>query len=489
MAMRTNKLVWIGLGGLLFLVVVVAVNALQKKPPETTVEQKKAVETKKTVQTVDGDTIEETLRQVQLRYEASQEENKQLKDVLAKLDERIGLQEEKSGTAKGDNRIDTLLNQLRGVESNMSQLTSQIMDQQKKYSLTETNGYSFGGSTDDYSLGKGKKGGGESEYRVPAPRLEGYVSVSPVSQTARYTGDASGSLSAFNDRLDLDGALSLVDKNGDKTANQLSKKKIVKQEDVVTPYYTIPARATLLDNVAMTAIIGRVPVGDTLKSPFPVKIIVGNKNLATNGLKIPGLKGIVFEGIASGNWNLACASVSLSAATFTFEDGRVQHLYGSKSQGKNEIASLSPIAEGGAARGAIGYVSNPQGVPCIPGKRVTDAPKQLASLTFLGMAASYFEAKAEAERETVLDSSGNALQAVTGDKENFVNNRTAQDTVGTVQNFYQQRNRDTFDAIVVPAGEKVVIHVTSDLLVDYHTAARKLVYTPNEGKNYASQLD
>ncbi len=79
--MRTNKLVWIGLAAIIFLVVVVSINVIQKKPPQTTREANAvaAAKIKKSVPTVDGDTIAETLKQVQLRYEASLEENKALK--------------------------------------------------------------------------------------------------------------------------------------------------------------------------------------------------------------------------------------------------------------------------------------------------------------------------------------------------------------------------------------------------------------------------
>src|SRR5690606_3898091 len=79
-----------------------------------------------------------------------------------------------------------------------------------------------------------------------------------------------------------------------------------------TPYYTIPARATGFDAVALTALIGRVPVSGSVVDPFPVKLVLGQDNLAANGHHIPGLDGIILDGIAQGDWTLGCVSVKLT---------------------------------------------------------------------------------------------------------------------------------------------------------------------------------
>ncbi len=95
-----------------------------------------------------------------------------------------------------------------------------------------------------------------------------------------------------------------------------------------TPLATIPARSTLFDATAMTALIGRVPVSGQVVDPFPVKVIVGDDNLAANGHHIPGLRGIIFDGTARGDWTMGCVSVSLMGATYVFEDGTISHLNG-----------------------------------------------------------------------------------------------------------------------------------------------------------------
>src|SRR3546814_232379 len=39
--------------------------------------------------------------------------------------------------------------------------------------------------------------------------------------------------------------------------------------------YTVPTNSTLMGSVAMTALIGRVPIDGTVNDPYPFKVIVG----------------------------------------------------------------------------------------------------------------------------------------------------------------------------------------------------------------------
>lgn len=465
--MRTNKIVWAGLGVLTLLAVVVVVNKSNEPAPAEMAAEKTADTNKVTVKTVEGDTVVETLSQVQARYEAQVEENKKLRDKNSEIEQRLSSLEYKTGNSKGDNRIDSVMTKLETLGGSLQNLSSQVQTQADQLGLAKSNGYSFSDedlgwddTTSGYATSIARTGNkGEPAYK----RLAGYVSIPPLS-------------SAMPDMTDPLKA---------SAQSALSKKPVVPPE-TVTPHYTIPARSTLLDNVAMTALIGIVPVDGKLKDPFPVKIIVGNDNLATNGLKIPGLKGAVFEGIAAGNWNLSCISVSLTGGTFTFHDGRVQHLKNNSSGERNAVGSLSPITDGDT-RNAIGYISDRQGVPCIAGKRVTDAHKQLATVGILGLTSNYFDARSEAEITRTSDSSGDGTARLTGDALKFATNKSVGKSLDDVTEFYLRRNRDTFDAIVAPPGISVTLHITTDLLVDYHSNARKIAYPPSDrGDSHAN---
>ena len=95
------------------------------------------------------------------------------------------------------------------------------------------------------------------------------------------------------------------DENGiENSANTENQQEPKKSKPI--PYYTIPNGATLADSVTMTSLIGRVPVDGVVKSPYPFKIIIGGKNLATNGLHIPGLSGAIIQGVTVGDMALRC---------------------------------------------------------------------------------------------------------------------------------------------------------------------------------------
>jgi integrating conjugative element protein (TIGR03752 family) len=245
------------------------------------------------------------------------------------------------------------------------------------------------------------------------------------------------------------------------------------------PVYTIPKRTTGFTAVAMTALIGTVPVAGKVQDPFPARFILGDTNLATNGIYIPGLKGIVFDGIARGNWNLSCVSVTLTGATYTFQDGRIQHMEFGNNQSGQKNLSQSPFSESEGTRG-VGYIADPYGTPCIAGERISDAPRQLAAMGFLGAAKSYFDAKAASETSSNENILGGSSTSVTGNKSAFVENETYSNVMETMMDFAGKRWRDTFDVIFVKPNQPVSLMITHDLFIDYHSDARKVAYNPGE---------
>ena len=57
---------------------------------------------------------------------------------------------------------------------------------------------------------------------------------------------------------------------------------------------------------------------------MPFKVITGKENLAANGLRIPGIEGMIWSGTAVGDWTLSCVTGKLESVTFVFEDGTIQ---------------------------------------------------------------------------------------------------------------------------------------------------------------------
>lgn len=490
--MRTNKIVWAGVVILGVLVVMVGINAANKPsvPTKTgdmlggnTTPAIKPSNKKVDVKEVTGDTVSESLKNVQVGYEVQNEKSKAQDAYIKSLEERLAKTENRVGAgAKGDDRVNVVAETVDGLKNSLTSLTSQFSTQEKRLNTTSANGYEF--SNEDLGIENKSKNDKKNASPMMTTLLPGYVAVKPLSNSSSSWID--GGKNAVDGAINNAEKLGLaphgtVEQNGKNIALKDGKKK-----SVVTPFFTIPARATLMDASAMTAMIGRVPVGGRVQDPFPVKFILGDDNLATNGLSIPGLKGIVFEGVATGNWNLSCVSVELTGATFTFHDGRVQHLpnmdkteYEGKQEGQLETSPFASGKSKGAGGDPIGYISSPQGVPCIGGERVTDAPQQLATVGLLGMAKSYFDAKAAAETTTTNSAVG-MNSAVTGDKMKFAMGATEAGAAQTVIDFYKTHTRDSFDAIVVNPGAEVALHITRDLYVDYNTNSRKLAYSQGD---------
>ena len=97
----------------------------------------------------------------------------------------------------------------------------------------------------------------------------------------------------------------------------LFKSKKQTKEERSVKAYTIPINGTLIGSVSMTAMLGRIPINGQVIDPYPFKVMVGEENLSSNGIHIPGVTGIKMSGIAKGDWTLSCVSGEITSMTFT----------------------------------------------------------------------------------------------------------------------------------------------------------------------------
>lgn len=501
--MGSNKLILFGVGILAVALVVVVIN--KSNAPEHPGEAANAKpKTPLTVKEVSGDTVNETLKETQgklseLRVE-NDEDRRALQNEIARLREEVKGAENRRDTelreAKERNANDAAAAVREQIES-IKQEFSQGADNARQLANEFSNSAKKNdGKTDPtqspYHFNDGELGlEGQSAVMngFSGTMMPGYVSLQPLQRSTladmAKTRLSNGGLAPNGVAGDPSAASGLAPNTTAANTDKKPKNKSV-------PYYTLHANSTAMDATAMTAMIGRVPVGGRAGDRFPVKFVLGDDTLSANGHRIPGLKGVIFSGLATGNWNLSCVSVALTSATFVFKDGRIQHLPSTVKTDAEGLALEQETADPMASEGAkkvsesIGYISSREGVPCIGGKRVTDAEKQLFTMGVLGAARSYFDAKSAAETTRISDlSSGVAGSVVTGDTVKFANNQTAANSIGTVMDFYKDRVRDTFDVIFVEPGQPVSLHIEKDLLVDYNTQARKIVYDHSSGKNLA----
>nr|WP_254895513.1 TIGR03752 family integrating conjugative element protein [Salmonella enterica] len=231
----------------------------------------------------------------------------------------------------------------------------------------------------------------------------------------------------------------------------------------VKPVYTLPQNSTLIGSVAMTALLGRIPLNGSVTDPYPFKVLIGRDNLTANGIELPDIEGAVIAGSATGDWTLSCVRGSLTSITFVFRDGTVRTLpaEGDKS--------------GSGTEGNIGWLSDPHGLPCIPGERKSNAAEYISSQFLLAGSSAAAQALANNQTTSTVED-GSVTTALTGDSGQYVLGQALGGGLKESADWFKQRYGQMFDAIYVPPGQAVAIHITRQLAIDYEPDGRRVNY-------------
>ncbi len=244
------------------------------------------------------------------------------------------------------------------------------------------------------------------------------------------------------------------------------------------PIFTVPRNATLIGSTAMTALVGRIPVQGQVRDPMPFKVITGSDNLAANGLTVPGVQGMVWSGTAIGDWTLSCVTGRLDSVTFVFDDGTIRTL--SSDEAGNQ--------RGGADK-PLGWISDDQGIPCITGERKTNAPAFLTQRIGVMAIQAAAEAAASAQTTSRVNDFGGVTSSVTGDTSRFVMGKTLSGGSEAISKWLLERQAQSFDAVFVPAGVRIAIHVDHELPIDLETNGRKLSHAHAIDPTLRTRLD
>lgn len=228
------------------------------------------------------------------------------------------------------------------------------------------------------------------------------------------------------------------------------------------PFYTLHPGSTIFDAAAMTALIGRVPVGGQVSDPVETKFVVGAENFAANGHLISGISGAIFTGQVVGDWTLSCVQVVLKSASFVFPDGRIRTVPDTKG------------GSGGELKG-IGYITDPNG-NCVRGTRITDRDMRAGWSFAGGLAEGFAEALAAEQTTTTTSPEGSSTTSVDGDKKRYQLGSAVSQGISDTRASYEQLWGDAFDIVYAPPGTKVVLHINEQLEIDYETQGRKVVY-------------
>jgi integrating conjugative element protein (TIGR03752 family) len=301
----------------------------------------------------------------------------------------------------------------------------------------------------------------------------GMVWIDPLDASADDSNTANASNLLQQVRHSTTGALS--------SAREQSG-NIVRELDTLRPVYTVPRNATLIGSTAMTALVGRVPIQGQVRDPMSFKVITGADNLAANGLTVPGVQGMVWSGTAIGDWTLSCVTGRLDSVTFVFDDGTIRTISADERGG-------SEARQSGGGNRPLGWISDQQGIPCISGDRKTNAPAFLTQRIGVKAMQAAADAAAAAETTTVLGQSGVATSTITGDTGSFILGRTVAGGSDEVAKWLMERQSQSFDAVFVPAGTRLAIHVDVALPIDLDLKGRKLDHANAINPYHRARLD
>ena len=258
----------------------------------------------------------------------------------------------------------------------------------------------------------------------------------------------------------------------------------VDRSEDAKPVYTIPENATLMGSVAMTALIGRVPVDGTVNDPYPFKVLVGPENLTANGIDLPDVAGAVMSGTASGDWTLSCVRGQVESITFVFTDGTIRTVPQPKAVASRNASTQSSNTD--KIRGGLGYLSDPYGIPCIAGERRSNAQQYLGSQSLITAAGAGVAALLgdEQNNSSVISSGGSTL-GVTNSTGNSALNSILSGGVSDIREWVNKLYGEAFAAVYVPPAAQVTLHLDHEITIDYEPKGRSVRHE----KDHASLPD
>lgn len=229
-----------------------------------------------------------------------------------------------------------------------------------------------------------------------------------------------------------------------------------RQKPPLKPVYTIAENMALTGSTAFTALVGRIPIRGHVQDPFPFYVLVGPDNLAANGLELPEVAGVIFRGTALGDWNLSCVRGRLISATFVFRNGTIRTVRGTEQE-------------------PLGELADEFGVPCVSGKRITDAASYLSQRVLVSAVGATGDAAAAAQTtNTVSGLTGVGTSTVTGDVGKFILGRTVRESARDIEDWLDDRYADSFDAIFTAPGSTISLLIQREMTIDYDPVGRKL---------------
>jgi integrating conjugative element protein (TIGR03752 family) len=233
----------------------------------------------------------------------------------------------------------------------------------------------------------------------------------------------------------------------------------------IKPIYTIPVNATLTGATLMTPLVGRVPIDGKLPSPYHFKLVLSAINLTANGYSMPGVKGAVMSGVASGDMLGSCARGQIHSITFIFNDGRIST---TEAKGDND---------------SLGYLSSQTGNPCIAGSFHSNAAIFLGAQMGLSAGQGYANAITDSQYMNSTTPEGVSIHTLMGNANKAAIGQGGSAAAEAAQTWWNRRVQNSFDYVYVSnvslkTGKlmTVAVNITQQIPINYDKKARKVNY-------------
>lgn len=296
--------------------------------------------------------------------------------------------------------------------------------------------------------------------------------VPDITETNSFN-QITSSLNLFGNKNNIKNANSNANSDDANNSGDTGNKK-----PKIIPYYTIPANATAVHDRLMTSLVGRIPVKGVVMDPYPFKIVFSDDTLAANGLRVPHLEQMIVSGYSEGDLNLVSVRGWVTSLTFVFDDGTIS----TTSSNNNDVGHFTKD-------NALGYLSDPRGNPFIRGKLITNAPTYLSGNILLGAAQGAASAYSQAQTTSGTTAFGSNTSSVTGSPGAYVLGQSGMNAASQAQQWWHDREENSFDAVYVPSGQNIVVNFTKEVAIDYNPTGRKLDYEKSNAFYISRSLD
>ncbi|UVO16340.1 MULTISPECIES: TIGR03752 family integrating conjugative element protein [Pseudomonadaceae] len=421
---------------------------------------------------IEGDTPRDTVatlvaqvRQLRTELQTALSDNKVQRDENQRLRQREGAIDQRIQSALDSER--NQLHQDRQQLSNERQQTQGMLQQlQQRFDAIGTEGHA------DLPVGLGLE---------PSDGLPGDTPrwIEPEDRRDDGQSRTTGTVGSFSFPTSFGPAQKTLESTAS-SAVDAGRRAAGVQE--TTAVYTVPTNSTLMGSIAMTALIGRVPIDGTVNDPYPFKVLIGRDNLTANGIDIPDVAGAVVSGTASGDWTLSCVRGQIRSVTFVFEDGTIRTLPKDDERGSNRQNSSTDTQDG------LGWISDPYGIPCVSGERRSNAQQYLGTQALITAAGAGVASLIDADSGQVSYMSSNGSVGTVGIGANEAMGRILASGVQDMSAWVNKLYGQAFAAVYVKPGARVAVHLEQPLTLDYDPAGRRVDHRLG-GLPHAQDLD